>query len=79
MSKRLLPVYPTTWVPPTGMLAEYGTLVALTSAPDCLAVAFHMSVTIWPRVNVQRSVQPEIGLFPVLVIVTSALYPPFQR
>src|SRR5690348_11828934 len=53
-------------------------LRAVTAAPDWVTVALHAEVTRWLPGNDQVSVQPLIGLLPVLATVRSAVKPVFQ-
>src|SRR5262245_17061711 len=58
------------------MLALYETLVAVTSAPLCVTVAFQALPTLVSPGKVNVSRQPLIAAVPVLAIVTLATMPP---
>jgi hypothetical protein len=64
--------------PPGGICALYDALTTVTAWPLCVATPFHRFVICSLPPNVHRSVQPLIGLEPVLAMAIPVWNPPGQ-
>jgi hypothetical protein len=69
------PLNPNDTVAPVPMDALYDMFVAVAAPPDCVTVAFHACVTVWPFGNVHVSRHP-LTASPRLVMSTFAPKPP---
>jgi hypothetical protein len=71
------PLKPNVTEPPSGTDPLYGALAQLTTAPDCVQVAFHAWVTRWPAPNVQPAFQDDSAA-PSQAILTCPVKPVFH-